>query len=352
MDNAQTMNEPVPIAERPLVTFALFAYNQEKYIREAVEGAFSQTYEPLEIILSDDCSTDRTFEVMQEMAAAYEGPHKVIVRQNSFNLGTALHVQLAFNESSGVLFVVAAGDDVSVPERVMVLVTVWDTAGRPEGALHSGRITFREGEIAAHVPAKRNRHSDRLLKGYAEACWLPAAAPTCAYTRGVFERFGPLLGGSIIEDVPLQLRAALIGSFLSCDQPLVRQRQHDNNTGTGYGINSPARWNRFLQSKIIAFRTMQSDLARSDGEIDEGLRSRIEFRILAVLHSASGLILPENRSLNRLERVRLVLRMLSAPAVASRFRVRAEYVLDFLGFEFHQRLKIRLRMLISNSWRP
>jgi len=41
--------------ERPLLTFALFGYNQEQYIREAVEGAFAQTYSPLEIILSDDC---------------------------------------------------------------------------------------------------------------------------------------------------------------------------------------------------------------------------------------------------------------------------------------------------------
>jgi len=48
--------------DRPLVTFALVAYNQEQYIREAVEGAFAQTYEPLEIILSDDCSSDRTVE--------------------------------------------------------------------------------------------------------------------------------------------------------------------------------------------------------------------------------------------------------------------------------------------------
>ena len=66
------MSENIP-DERPLVTFALFAYNQEQFIREAVEGAFAQTYEPLEIILSDDCSTDRTFEIMQEMASACEG---------------------------------------------------------------------------------------------------------------------------------------------------------------------------------------------------------------------------------------------------------------------------------------
>ena len=57
---------PDNVTDRPLVTFALFAYNQEEFIREAVEGAFAQTYEPLEIILSDDCSSDRTYEIIQE----------------------------------------------------------------------------------------------------------------------------------------------------------------------------------------------------------------------------------------------------------------------------------------------
>ncbi|MEO5658257.1 MAG: glycosyltransferase, partial [Polaromonas sp.] len=47
----------------PLVTFVLFAYNQKKFIAEAVNGALSQTYSPLQIILSDDASTDGTYEV-------------------------------------------------------------------------------------------------------------------------------------------------------------------------------------------------------------------------------------------------------------------------------------------------
>ena len=74
------------ISQRPLVTFALFAYNQERFIREAIEGAFAQTYEPLEIILSDDCSADRTFEIIQENAAAYLGPHSVFTYRTPYNL--------------------------------------------------------------------------------------------------------------------------------------------------------------------------------------------------------------------------------------------------------------------------
>jgi glycosyltransferase involved in cell wall biosynthesis len=70
-----------PPADPPLVTFALFAYNHEKYIREADEGAFAQTYENLETILLDDCSTDRTIEIMREMAAQVNGPHNVILNR-------------------------------------------------------------------------------------------------------------------------------------------------------------------------------------------------------------------------------------------------------------------------------
>lgn len=104
-------------AERPLVTFALFAYNQEKYIREAVEGAFSQTYSPLEIILSDDQSRDRTFGIMEEMAREYKGQHRVITRRGQSNQGLIRHIRAVAEISSGSLIVVAAGDDISLPER-------------------------------------------------------------------------------------------------------------------------------------------------------------------------------------------------------------------------------------------
>ena len=42
--------------ERPLISFVVLAYNQESFIREAIEGALTQTYSPLEIVFSDDCS--------------------------------------------------------------------------------------------------------------------------------------------------------------------------------------------------------------------------------------------------------------------------------------------------------
>ena len=113
--NSSTLSGDVP--QGSLVSFCLFSYNQEKFIHEAVEGAFAQTYEPLEIILSDDCSTDGTFSIMQEMAAAYSGPHRVRAVQTPQNLGVMQHVLLRGREAAGDIVVVAAGDDISLPER-------------------------------------------------------------------------------------------------------------------------------------------------------------------------------------------------------------------------------------------
>ena len=61
-------------------------------MRASIEAAFAQTWSPLEILLSDDCSPDGTFAVMQEMAAAYSGPHRVILNRNPKNLGITAHV--------------------------------------------------------------------------------------------------------------------------------------------------------------------------------------------------------------------------------------------------------------------
>lgn len=115
-------NLPEGAPDRPLVTFALFAFNQERFIRDAVEGAFSQTYSPLEIVLSDDCSSDQTFEIMRDMAERYEGNARLLLRKSAKNRGLWMHISDAVKASTGDFIVVAAGDDISLPSRTNVLI--------------------------------------------------------------------------------------------------------------------------------------------------------------------------------------------------------------------------------------
>lgn len=220
-------NTSPPTQDRPLVTFALFAYNQENYIREAVEGAFSQTYEPLEIILSDDCSSDRTFEIMQEMAAGYAGPHKVVLNRNPQNFGIGSHVNKAMDLSSGKYIVGAAGDDISKPDRVEETVAIF--------LLAPGKI-MSVWSSACYINAEGELMTKRFLKptgAYTEMSMVnnvhPVIGATHAWDRVVFDFFGPLDQGVMFEDNAISFRSYLLGEIHFIDKDLVDYRSHDEN---------------------------------------------------------------------------------------------------------------------------
>ena len=205
--------------DRPLVTFALFAYNQEQYIREAVQGAFSQTYSPLEIILSDDHSADRTFDIILEMAADYVGPHQVRVRRNEENLGIAGHVNMVMAQAAGELVVMAAGDDVSIPSRTERLLSLWLKEERKPDGLFSGYTAVSAGRSKTIKPTG-NYSIDYCFHHTA----LNLLGATAAWTRRLWETWGPLPADSLCEDRNLSFRALLGGGLAYTPEAMVRYR--------------------------------------------------------------------------------------------------------------------------------
>lgn len=210
--------------DRPLVTFALFAFNQERYIREAIEGAFSQTYSPLEIILSDDCSTDRTFEIMQEMASAYGGPHQIVVNRNEQNRGIGPHVGKVGLMAQGELIVVAAGDDISFPDRSQRCVEEWRTHGYGAVVLESDKIRIDETGGILEYCESRTLPPVSDLMGFSKR-WHCFGSSSGAYHVDVFRRFPEVLTGVVHEDRVLTYRNRLLdGKFARIGEPLIRYR--------------------------------------------------------------------------------------------------------------------------------
>jgi len=250
MSNQITENFLVNDASgKPLVTFALFAYNQEKYIREAIEGAFAQTYSPLEIILSDDCSTDRTFEIIREMACEYRGQHTIILNRNEQNIGITSHVNKIFLMTRGELVVVAAGDDISAPQRTSALVVAWIKHGKPDGVLHSPAITISaQPDLSGLIKAGNGANQDNIdLDWYLHnKTRAPIHGATAAYTNSLFDKYGQLLPGGLIEDRPLVFRALLSGKIIYIDQVLVQYRVSENNVSGRKTIKAPEDWIRWV----------------------------------------------------------------------------------------------------------
>lgn len=108
----------------PLMTFAIFSYNQECFIADAVKSALAQDYSPLQVIISDDCSSDNTFSVIERVVSEYCGPHEVLINKTDENSCTLNHFFEVLDLTKGEILVVAAGDDISKPDRVSSIVSV------------------------------------------------------------------------------------------------------------------------------------------------------------------------------------------------------------------------------------
>jgi len=216
----QISNETV-VNEKPLVTFALFAYNQEKYIREAVEGALAQTYSPLQIILSDDCSSDRTFEIIQEMVAEYAGPHEILLNRNEPNLGLAGHINYVMSLAKGELIVVAAGDDISRPERTLKIVDFYINEEKPD-SIFSYFHQIDENSIKLDKDFS-DKPREQTVEEFIKNPLIKGASH--AWTKRIFEVFGPLSGHVLCEDQVIPFRAYLLNKPRFFDEKLIEYRR-------------------------------------------------------------------------------------------------------------------------------
>lgn len=219
---------------RPLASFVLITYNQETFIREAIEGAFSQTYSPLEIVLSDDASTDSTFKIMEEMAEAYNGPHYIKLNRNQNNLGLAEHVNRVFQISTGEILVLSAGDDISMPERVERSVDILEENSE------LNCISFDSIKFTSSAELREDSHSNLpepsptkitiyTLEDLIKDSSLHINGAARAVRRKVFDYFGALASDSPTEDSTYFLRCLLLGKGAQVKQPQIFYRIHGNN---------------------------------------------------------------------------------------------------------------------------
>jgi len=100
----------------PQVDILIISYNQEKYIAEAIEGAVNQTYENVKVIISDDCSTDRTRDIINSFYDKY--PSKVVKAFNRYNLGITGNCNEGLKACKGEYFIVMGGDDILYSTKV------------------------------------------------------------------------------------------------------------------------------------------------------------------------------------------------------------------------------------------
>lgn len=283
----------------PLVTLFVLGYRQEAHVRAAIEGAFAQTWSPLEIILSDDNSPDGTFAVMEEMAAAYDGPHRIVLNRNPRNLGLIGHINRVMELASGGFVVQNAGDDVSRPERVAELAAVWQAGAGRVMAVHSALERLEDdGSLTPFVRRAPPMQGVTPRQVIEEGRHLIGAS--MGWARETFAVFGPLGPAPLVEDRPIAFRASLIGEIAWIERPLLHYRRggasdpgdegRPEDLGGLYGYQLlRRRWRRsFLKSYLADMQTVAPPEAEACREICRRGIARLDFEIALAETGALG----------------------------------------------------------------
>ena len=246
----------------PRVSLVLLAYRQEATVAAAARAALAQSGDPIEIVLSDDRSPDATFGAMRAAAAAYAGPHSVVLRQSAANMGLVRHLEEAVRLAQGELIVIAAGDDVSLPDRARRLTAAWLSSGGMPAYLYSDvRPIGTDGSPISWPAGERIYAGEHSLAGMAGGA-IATLGASAAFTRDLVTYFKPIRASARHEDRVLPFRAALLGGrVIYVDEPLVEYRLEG-----GVSRNLPVSKADYLRrwTQEINIRTIEDAIQRLD----------------------------------------------------------------------------------------
>jgi glycosyltransferase involved in cell wall biosynthesis len=145
----------------PKVSILIPSYNQENVIEQTVISSLTQDYEDLEVVVSDDASTDETPQILNELESKYPGRLNVFLHET--NLGVTKNHTRGLLECSGEFIAFQDGDDLFLPGKIRKQVAfmqahpectisshdvdVFDSASGKTLYLWSQRFGQREGGI-------------------------------------------------------------------------------------------------------------------------------------------------------------------------------------------------------------
>ena len=103
------------IIENPLISVLLSVYNDDKNIKKSIDSILSQSYKNIELLVIDDCSTDKTYEIINEIKDS-----RVKIFRNKDNKGLTKSLNILIKESKGQILARQDSDDVSLPKRLEI----------------------------------------------------------------------------------------------------------------------------------------------------------------------------------------------------------------------------------------
>ena len=103
------------LIETPLISVLLSVYNDDENIKKSIDSILSQSYKNIELLVIDDGSTDKTYEILNDIKDS-----RLKIFRNKDNLGLTKCLNILIKKSQGQILARQDSDDISLPTRLEV----------------------------------------------------------------------------------------------------------------------------------------------------------------------------------------------------------------------------------------
>lgn len=199
-----------------LVSIILPVYNGEKYISQAIESVLKQTYDQLELIIVNDCSTDRTLKIITEFAISDK---RVIVVNNENNKKLPASLNIGHKQAKGSYVTWTSDDNILLPNFLEKLVDILITK--------KADVVYSNYEVINELGEIKRKHKARNVEGILFGNVIGASF---LYKKEVYDKLGGYDEALfLLEDYDFWLRASMNYKFYHLDEILYKYRLHSDS---------------------------------------------------------------------------------------------------------------------------
>ncbi|WP_336754002.1 glycosyltransferase family 2 protein [Paraburkholderia tropica] len=271
----------------PLVSIALATYNGARYLPELLASIESQTWPRLELVVSDDGSTDDTLDVLRN----WRGALTIRIVSSGERLGIVGNFGRAVAGCEGAYVALADQDDVWSADKIEDMVRALRAQESQRG--HAlPMLAYCDIEVVDHTLSRisksyfdqngksrdASRLRDFLLSNHIPGC-------SMLLNRAAIELATPFPAGIVMHDWWLAMVVASFGAITHVDKPHIKYRQHDNNA---VGASVPKRVTRANTSAnaspAVTTNTPSSTQRRAEGRKRQLHAIGQQFTLFSMLH--------------------------------------------------------------------
>lgn len=213
------------------IDILLATYNGEKYLKQQIDSILRQSYQNIRLVISDDCSTDATRDILKDYE---EKDERIKVYYQSENLGCTKNFEFLLKQVKNEVYMLSDQDDVWLPEKIE---KTYECMEKESADLVFGDLEVVDANLETIEPSfnhfmklsrkiKKYLHTNRF--NYLYNC---VTGCTIMSKKEWVEKILPLPTKSkyVIHDYWIALIISLQGKVAYMPEKFIKYRQHGNN---------------------------------------------------------------------------------------------------------------------------